>query len=163
MHGRTRDDIAAMAAGWEPVPPLFQQLDASGLLSGRVQDGKGASVGGGPAESATNAAQGPAGGDNHQDSAADAPPVPADEPHPAANGINGGRADAAGMGRDDEEDAVSPPAAKAGSRCLPLLLGPALICHCLSSQLSLPPAQGFVKHVAALVPLLHHHLVMILA
>ena len=122
MHARTRDDIAAMAAAWEPVPPLFQQLDASGLLGGRVRvdtrDVAGSSEG---------AAAGADGGANLQESDGVAqPPMPAEDP--PRSGTDGdwdqaGRMPASEVGRGDEEDPVSPPAVTAGSRCVALRLG----------------------------------------
>ena len=134
VHGRTLDDIAAMAAAWEPVPPLFQQLDASGLLFGRDNVDTGVSAGGSSAGAAGGVAG--EGGADRQESASVVPPIPANgPPRPGTEGHGAGSMAAAELWRDNEEDAVSPPAVKAASRCVALLLNAALSPHRIISPI----------------------------
>ena len=115
VHGRSRADVEAMAAAWDPVPPLFQQLDASALLS--VGD-KGAAQAGAAADGSAAPADAAAG--SSSDDGGPPPPIPADDrpqpPGAAVPAVRGADATDGDAGGDDE-DAVSPPVAKAGNRC----------------------------------------------
>ena len=115
VHGRTRGDIEAMAAAWEPVPPLFQQLDASALLSGGGNEAAPASS---TAADALSAAVDGAGDLVNEDGTP--PPMPPDEQptrSDVAHSVAGSTATVDGNPSGEDEDAVSPPAVKAGSRC----------------------------------------------